>query len=81
LAEQVECREVMELIRRLAGPDLEEVKLFDLYQGKQIEKGKKSMAFALVYRAADRTLTDTEVAEIHRRVVDGLKDKLQAGIR
>lgn len=81
LAEQVECREVMELIRRLAGPDLEEVKLFDLYQGKQIEKGKKSMAFALVYRAANRTLTDTEVAEIHRRVVDGLKDKLQAGIR
>lgn len=81
LAEQVDCRLVMELIRRLAGPDLEEVKLFDLYQGKQIEKGKKSMAFSLVYRAADKTLTDSEVAKIHHRVVEGIKQELQAGVR
>jgi phenylalanyl-tRNA synthetase beta chain len=55
--------------------------LFDLYQVKQIEPGRKSMAFSLAYRAADRTLTDAEVSGIHQKVVEGLKGKLQAHIR
>ncbi|MDQ7799135.1 MAG: phenylalanine--tRNA ligase subunit beta [Candidatus Edwardsbacteria bacterium] len=78
---ETECRRVIGLIGQLAGGELESVSLFDLYQGKQIEPGRKSMAFSLVYRAADRTLTDAEVSGIHQKVVEGLKGELQAHIR
>ncbi|HEV2636672.1 MAG TPA: phenylalanine--tRNA ligase subunit beta [Actinocrinis sp.] len=45
-----------------AGPLLETSRLFDLYQGERVEQGTKSLAFALSFRAADRTLTADEVA-------------------
>lgn len=47
-------------LREGAGDLLESVRLFDLYEGEQIEEGKKSLAFALRFRAPDRTLTDAE---------------------
>lgn len=75
------CRSVIGIIRELAGSELESVSLFDLYQGKQIAQGRKSMAFSLVYRAQDRTLTDAEVNGIQQKVTEGLKERLQAGIR
>lgn len=78
---ETECQQITELIKKLAGGELESVSLFDFYQGKQIEPGRKSMAFTLLYRAADRTLTDAEVSGIHQKVVEGLKGKLQANIR
>jgi phenylalanyl-tRNA synthetase beta chain len=45
-----------------AGPLLESVRLFDVYTGEQIGAGKKSLAFAMRFRAPDRTLTDAEAA-------------------
>ncbi|MDQ2756954.1 MAG: phenylalanine--tRNA ligase subunit beta, partial [Actinomycetota bacterium] len=45
-----------------AGPLCESVRLFDLYTGAQVEEGSKSLAFALRFRAPDRTLTETETA-------------------
>jgi phenylalanyl-tRNA synthetase beta chain len=50
-------------LREGAGPLLESVRLFDLYTGEQVGEGKKSLAFALRFRAPDRTLTDAELAE------------------
>jgi phenylalanyl-tRNA synthetase beta chain len=47
-------------LRRGAGPLLESVQLFDVYTGPQVGGGRKSLAFALRFRAPDRTLTDTE---------------------
>jgi phenylalanyl-tRNA synthetase beta chain len=49
-------------LRSGAGPLLESVTLFDVYTGPQIGEGKKSLAFALRFRASDRTLTDAEAA-------------------
>ena len=49
-------------LRAGAGPLLESIWLFDIYTGPQVGKGKKSLAFALRFRAPDRTLTDAEVA-------------------
>ena len=54
---------VEEALRAGAGPLLESITLFDLYSGPQIGEGKKSLAFALRFRAPDRTLTDAETAE------------------
>ncbi len=50
-------------LREGAGPLLESVRLFDVYTGEQIGEGKKSLAFAMRFRATDRTLTDAETAE------------------
>jgi len=60
---------------------LESVELFDVYKGKQIQEGFKSVAYTLTYRAEDRTLTDEELACVHGKVVQELKEKLSAALR
>ncbi|GAB2756116.1 phenylalanine--tRNA ligase subunit beta [Nocardioides pakistanensis] len=56
-------------LREGAGPLLESLRLFDVYTGEQVGAGKKSLAFALRFRAPDRTLTDAEVAEARETAV------------
>ncbi|CAN5260940.1 hypothetical protein BH18ACT9_BH18ACT9_10650 [soil metagenome] len=58
----VPSAEVAAALRAGAGELLESVRLFDVYTGEQIEAGKRSLAFALRFRAPDRTLTDAETA-------------------
>jgi phenylalanyl-tRNA synthetase beta chain len=58
----VPAADVAAALRSGAGPLLESVRLFDVYVGEQIGAGKKSLAFALRFRAPDRTLTDQEAA-------------------
>ena len=57
----VPAAEVGEALRDGAGPLLEDLRLFDLYTGPQVGQGRRSLAWALRLRAADRTLTDVEV--------------------
>ena len=68
-------------IRENGGDILEDVRLFDVYRGQQVEEGKKSVAFSLVYRDREKTLTDEEVGKVHSAVLDALKDKLNAVLR
>lgn len=67
-------------IGEAVGKTLESVKLFDVYQGEQIEKGKKSVAFNIRMRAHDRTLTDDEADAAMKRVVKAL-DKMGISLR
>ena len=60
---------------------IEAVTLFDVYTGKPIPQDKKSLAFSIRYRAADRTLTDEEVDSIHSIIVERLKNILKAELR
>ncbi len=60
---------------------LEKVELFDIFRGSSIVTGKKSMAYSLTFRAADRTLTDTEVNEAHERIKEQLQKMLGCEIR
>ena len=55
---------------------IEDVYLFDQYTGPPIPPGKKSLAYSLSYRAADRTLTDAEVNQVHGQLIAALKDAL-----
>lgn len=59
--ESVEAGPLMDAIRRAGGKLLEDVTLFDIYRGEKLGADKKSIAFALSFRAADRTLTDAEI--------------------
>lgn len=69
---EVPASRVEAAIRQAGGELLEEVRLFDLYQGAPVPEGKRSLAYSLTYRAADRTLTDAEVEEVHSRVRQAL---------
>jgi len=60
---------------------IEDIRLFDCYQGRQIPEGMKSMAYTLTYRSANRTLTDDEVNEVHGKVIAALRERLGAEIR
>jgi phenylalanyl-tRNA synthetase beta chain len=60
---------------------LEQVTLFDVYRGAPVPDGKKSMAFGLSLRAADRTLTDAEADALCGKIRDRLKSALGAEIR
>ena len=51
---------------------MEEVKLFDVYQGKQIEAGKKSVAFNIVMRSAEATLTEEQINSVMKKSIDAL---------
>lgn len=64
-----------------AGSLLESIEVFDIYTGERLGDGKKSVAFALVYRHPDRTLTDDEVAELHGKVVAALEQTFGAELR
>ncbi len=64
------------------GADLiEEVTLFDLYHGRQVSPGKKSLAYSIRYRSRERTLTDEEVDDIHRKVVSELEKTMGITLR
>ncbi len=67
--EAVPAAEVEQALRAGAGELLESVDLFDIYRGPQLGDGKKSLAFALRFRALDRTLTDIETAASRNEAV------------
>ncbi len=79
--EGIAARKVQEEIVKAGGELLAEAVLFDLYRGEQIPADKKSLAYALTYRAADRTLTDGEVSRVQERIVQHLKETLGAELR
>lgn len=72
----------LEKIAQKYGKDLlESFKVFDIYEGENIEEGKKSVAFSLVFRAADRTLEESEVTEICEKIVAEIESEIKAKLR
>lgn len=69
------------VILEAGGKLVEDARVFDVYTGKPIPEGKKNVAFALHYRAEDRTLTDVEVNEAHTRIVSQVNARLGAALR
>jgi phenylalanyl-tRNA synthetase beta chain len=72
---------VMQAIREAGGELLRNVELFDVYRGPQLEKGCKSLAFALTYQSMDRTLKDEEVALIRQQILRHLENEMGAVLR
>lgn len=67
--ESVPAAEVEAALREGAGGDLESLALFDIYRGEQVGAGRKSLAYRLTVRAADRTLTTDEVSALRDAAV------------
>ncbi|WP_456419204.1 phenylalanine--tRNA ligase subunit beta [Thermovibrio sp.] len=70
----------IERVIRESAKHLEKVELFDVYTGKGVPEGKKSVAFSLSFRAPDRTLSDEEVNKILAVIIESL-DKIGAKLR
>lgn len=64
---------VARTVQRAAGELLERLTLFDVYQGKQVPDGYRSLAYSLVFRAVDRTLKDAEVNDVIAQVEQALQ--------
>ncbi len=79
--EDVQVGDLEAIIWENGGSILEKLQLFDVYRGKQIGEGQKSLAFALTYRASDRTLTEEDVAKVHNKILTELKEKANAVLR
>ena len=73
--------ELTECITAAGGKLLRRVDLFDIYRGKGVAEGKKSVAFSLVLRADDRTLTDADSEGVTTKVLEALSSKLGATLR
>ena len=79
--EALKHEDVVRVIRGAAPADLENVELFDIFHGGNLGAGRKSMAYACTYRAADRTLTDEEANRYHAGVKEAVKRELAVEIR
>jgi phenylalanyl-tRNA synthetase beta chain len=72
---------VLAAVRQAKVQNLESVELFDVFRGKNVPEGQKSMAYAFTYRSAEKTLTDAEVNAAQGKVVEQFKRTLQATVR
>jgi phenylalanyl-tRNA synthetase beta chain len=77
----VSYADLVDTIRSTAGPRLELIRLVDQYQGSQVPPGHQSLAFHMLFRDHERTLTAEEVAETMDRIVTVLKDRFGAELR
>jgi phenylalanyl-tRNA synthetase beta chain len=79
--EDVQAGDLMAAAREAAGPELREIRPFDVYRGDQIGPGKKSIAFAVSFQSREGTLTDEDAAELRNRIVAGLEAGFGAQLR
>lgn len=79
--DEVPVGEIDNVINKAGKSLIEKVELFDVYKGKQIPDGMKSVAYSITYRAENRTLKDEEVNEVHDKVVKAILEKFGAQLR
>src|ERR1035437_2666134 len=72
---------VLQTVRQTKPANLESVELCDVFRGKHVPAGQKSLAYAFTYRSLEKTLTDVEVNASHTKIVDAFKAQLSASLR
>jgi phenylalanyl-tRNA synthetase beta chain len=81
VANHITVAELQKLMTRSAGNLLESITLFDEYRGDGVPEGERSLAFRLVYRALDRTLTDQDIDPAHQKVRAALEKTYKVSLR
>jgi phenylalanyl-tRNA synthetase beta chain len=79
--EVITASEIINCVKKSTGPVLQDVIIFDVYRGKGIEEGKKSMALSLVIQDDTQTLTDSEIDAIVSRLLLLLANEKNAKLR
>ncbi|MEL6554379.1 MAG: phenylalanine--tRNA ligase subunit beta [Cyanobacteria bacterium J06621_11] len=78
---EVTVSDLQRSISKSGGKLLDSVVLFDEYKGKGVPEGQRSLAFRLVYRSGDRTLTDKDIDPVHEKVRKGLEKSYKVSLR
>lgn len=81
LDQEVQFEEIEEIAQKQGKKILQEVNLFDVYQGKNLPEGKKSYAVSFIFRDDNKTLTDKQVDKIMKKLQTGFETKLNASLR
>ena len=79
--EEVAAGELVSAAREAAGPDLREMRPFDVYRGDQVAAGSKSLAFSVLFQSSERTLSDEDAAGLRNKIVDALAKRFDAELR
>ena len=77
----IKSKELEEVIKQSGNKLLKQVNAFDVYTGKGIEENKKSITYSLIFENPEKTLTDEEINEAISKILEGLKEKLNAELR
>lgn len=75
VSKDMTSKDVETLIKKKAGKLLLDIKVFDVYEGKNIDSNKRSIAYSLTFGAQDRTLNDEEINDILENIINDLKNK------
>ena len=81
VGEEVEVGEIERVISKKCRKVLEELKLFDVYRSEKLGENKKSVAYAIKFRAEDRTLTEDEINNYMATIINDLEKELKANLR
>jgi phenylalanyl-tRNA synthetase beta chain len=79
--EEVTAAELANAAREAAGPELHDIRPFDVYRGEQVGAGRKSVAFAVSFQSPERTLTDEDAAKLREKIVTALRERFGAELR
>ena len=81
VSEDILVGDIEKCIKNNAGTYLQDIQLFDIYRGKQIGQGFKSVAYAIKFQSSEKTLTDNEINEVFEKILSALKNQLDAKLR
>src|SRR5262249_14824080 len=81
IPEDVAAGDLVAGAREAAGPELREMRAFDVYHGEQLGPGRKSIAFAVTFQSPDRTLSDEDATRLRAAIVAALADRFGAELR
>jgi phenylalanyl-tRNA synthetase beta chain len=81
VAEDVTAGDLVAAAREAAGPELREMRAFDVYHGPQVGEGRKSIAFSVEFQSPERTLSDEDAAALREKIVAALGERFEADLR
>jgi phenylalanyl-tRNA synthetase beta chain len=81
IPEELATGKIVENIRAEKSKEIEHVQVFDVYRGKGVPEGYKSIAVRIRYRSFERTLAEEEIATLHKKIITNLIDKFQVTVR
>jgi phenylalanyl-tRNA synthetase beta chain len=81
VGEDVAAGDLVAAAREAAGPELRDMRAFDVYHGPQVGEGRKSIAFSVEFQSPERTLSDEDAAALREKIVEALAVRFQAELR